>query len=300
MNSAVVSSEETALYPAGLFRISDKEFRAFRELIFAEAGISLSDAKRVLVCSRLSRRLRHYGFETFSQYYDHLMSGDPAGDERLKMINCITTNKTDFFREMHHFEFLRSQFFPELRERVLRGGARRLRIWSAGCSSGEEPYSIGMTVRDVFGFLPGWDIKMLASDIDTDMLSAAERAIYPAERLESVPAEHQRRYFLRGRGEWAGYFKVRSELRDLVTFRRINFADAAWPIQTRFDVIFCRNVIIYFNRETQRRLFERLATYLQPDGCLMVGHSESLQWLSDLFVPLRGTIYRLRDARQSG
>jgi len=300
MHSAAASSEETVQYPAGLFRITDKEFRAFRELIFAEAGISLSDAKRVLVCSRLSRRLRHYGFQTFSQYYEYLMSGDPSGDERLKMINCITTNKTDFFREMHHFEYLRGQFFPELRERVLRGAARRLRIWSAGCSSGEEPYSIAMTVRDAFGFLPGWDIKMLASDIDTDMLRVAERAIYPAERLDSVPAEYQRRYFLRGRGEWAGYFKVRSELRDFVTFRRINFAEPSWPIHTRFDVIFCRNVIIYFNRETQRRLFERLAAYLQPDGCLMVGHSESLQWLSDMFVLVRGTIYRLRDSRASG
>jgi len=298
MYPAETSADETLQYPAALFRISDKEFRAFRELIFTEAAIALSDAKRVLVCSRLSRRLRHYGFRTFSQYYDYLMNDDPGGSERLKMINCITTNKTDFFREMHHFDFLRNQFFPELRERVLRGGPRRLRIWSAGCSSGEEPYSIAMTVRDGFGFLPGWDIKMLASDIDTDMLSMAERAIYPAERLESVPAEYQRRCFLRGRGEWAGYFKVRSELRDLITFRRINFADAVWPIHTRFDVNFCRNVIIYFNRETQRRLFERLAAYLHPDGCLMVGHSESLQWLSEMFVPLRGTIYRLRDAKQ--
>jgi chemotaxis protein methyltransferase CheR len=132
------------------------------------------------------------------------------------------------------------------------------------------------------------------------MLRIGERAIYPAERLESVPPDHQRRHFLRGRGEWAGYFKVRSELRDLVTFRRINFAEPSWPVQTRFDVIFCRNVIIYFNRETQRRLFERLAGYLQPDGCLMVGHSESLQWLSDMFVPLRGTIYRLRSGGHSG
>src|SRR6185369_3739524 len=134
MYPAETSADETLQYPAALFRISDKEFRAFRELIFTEAAIALSDAKRVLVCSRLSRRLRHYGFRTFSQYYDYLMNDDPGGSERLKMINCITTNKTDFFREMHHFDFLRNQFFPELRERVLRGGPRRLRIWSAGCS----------------------------------------------------------------------------------------------------------------------------------------------------------------------
>lgn len=299
-SDASPATDETASYGAGLYTISQREFEAFRELIFKEAGISLSDAKRVLVCSRLSRRLRHYGFKSFGQYYDYLMNADSSGAERLRMINCITTNKTDFFREMHHFEFLRDHFFPEIRERTLQGRPRRLRIWSAGCSSGEEPYSIAMIVREFFGFLQGWDIKILASDIDTDMLRVGEGGIYPAERLESVPAEYQRRHFLRGRGEWTGYFQARSEVRDLVTFRRINFADSPWPIHTRFDVIFCRNVIIYFNRETQRRLFERLAEYLEPDGCLMVGHSESLQWLSDMFVLVRGTIYRLRDARSSG
>ncbi len=299
-SSAIPSSDDGVSYLSGLFVISEKEFRAFRELIFQEAAISLSDAKRALVCSRLSKRLRHYGFKSFSQYYEYLMEADPAGAERLQMINCITTNKTDFFRERHHFDFLREQFFPKLRERCPAGGARRLRVWSAGCSSGEEPYSIGITAREFFSALPGWDMKILASDIDTDMLRAGEQGIYPAERLESVPAEFTRRHFLRGRGEWAGYYKVRAELRDLVTFRRINFAEESWPIRARFDVIFCRNVIIYFNRATQRRLFERLAGYLQPDGCLMVGHSESLQWLSDMFVPLRGTIYRLRDARPGG
>jgi chemotaxis protein methyltransferase CheR len=299
-SGAAPSTDEILSYPAGLFRITDKEFRVFRELILKEAGISLSDAKRVLVCSRLSRRLRHYGFKSFGEYYDYLMNDDAGGAERAKMINCITTNKTDFFREMHHFEFLRDHFFPEVRERALQGRPRRLRIWSAGCSSGEEPYSIAMVAREFFGFLPGWDIKILASDIDTDMLAIGERGIYPADRLQGVPTEHQRRHFLRGRGEWAGYFKIRSELRELVTFRRINFADGAWPIHTRFDAIFCRNVIIYFNRDTQRRLFERLAGYLEPDGCLMVGHSESLQWLSDMFVILRGTIYRLRDGKPSG
>jgi chemotaxis protein methyltransferase CheR len=267
-------------------------------LIFREAGISLSDAKRVLVCSRLSKRLRHFGFKTFSQYYEYLMRSDHDGEERLQMINCITTNKTDFFREAHHFDFLRQFFFPQVRERGLWGLPKRLRIWSAGCSSGEEPYSIGITAREFFASLPGWDVKILASDIDTEMLRTAEQGIYHAERLASVPAELMRRHFLRGRGEWKGYYRVRSELRELVTFRRINFAEESWPIHTRFDLIFCRNVIIYFNRETQRRLFERLAKYLHPYGCLMVGHSESLQWLSDMFVPMSGTIYRLKDARR--
>jgi chemotaxis protein methyltransferase CheR len=294
------STDEIVSCPTGLFTISEKEFNAFRKLIFKEAGISLSDAKRQLVCSRLSRRLRRHGFRSFSQYYEYLMSFDPKGEERLQMINCITTNKTDFFREMHHFDFLRDHFFPQFRKRALGEHSRRLRIWSAGCSSGEEPYSIGMTVREFFGFLTGWDVKILASDIDTEMLRLAEQGIYPAERLAGVPDELKRRHFLRGRGDWQGYLRVRAELRDLVAVRRINFAEESWPIRTRFDVIFCRNVIIYFNRETQRKFFQRLAGYLKPDGCLMVGHSESLQWLSDLFVPMRGTIYRLADARRNG
>jgi chemotaxis protein methyltransferase CheR len=295
---AASSTAENFPSASGLFTITQKEFVVFRELIFKEAGISLSDAKRALVCSRLSRRLRHFGFKTFTQYYDYLMHSDAAGAELLQMINCITTNKTDFFRESHHFDFLREFFFPQVRERALWGHAKRLRIWSAGCSSGEEPYTIGLVAREFFGVLPGWDVKILASDVDTEMLRIGAQGIYPAERLESVPLELRKRHFLRGRGEWAGYYRVRNELRELVTFRRINFADDPWPINTRFDLIFCRNVIIYFNRETQRKFFERLARYLHPYGCLMVGHSESLQWLSDLFVPLSGTIYRLKDPRR--
>lgn len=283
---------------AGAFVITDEEFRVFRALVLKEAGIFLSEAKRQLVASRLAKRLRHFGFTTFSQYYHYLKTQDPQGEERLRMVNCITTNKTDFFREGHHFEFLRDQVFPELRERALQGGPRRLRIWSAACSSGEEPYTIALTIREKFPSHSGWDIKILASDIDTDMLQRAERGIYDKERLAGVPEPLQRKYFLRGKGQWEGSVRIRPELRELITFRRINFMDPSWPIHTRFDVIFCRNVIIYFDRETQRRLFERLRGYLHEDGYLMVGHSESLHWLADLFVPLRGTIYRPRSAKR--
>ncbi len=287
---------EKASPVAGIFTITDKEFCAFRDLILKEAGISLSDAKRPLVCSRLGRRLRHLGFRTFSQYLDYLMTHDPRGEERLTMINCITTNKTGFFREPHHFEFLREQVLPQLRQRALAGGQWRLRVWSAGCSSGEEPFSIAITVREALGSLSGWDVKILASDIDTEMLGTGEAGVYPEQKLENVPEKIQRRYFLRGTGELAGYLKARPEIRDLIAFRRINLTEDPWPIQTRFDVIFCRNVIIYFSRETQQGLFERMAGYLAPDGYLMVGHSENLHWLSDLFVSVRGTIYRLRKA----
>jgi chemotaxis protein methyltransferase CheR len=280
--------------PAGLFTITAEEFSVFRELIHREAGIALSDAKKQLVCSRLGKRLRHLKLESFSQYYDYLTNNDPHGEERLQMINCLTTNKTDFFRENHHFEFLRDQLIPEVRERALRGGAKRLRIWSAACSSGEEPYSIAMTVREALAGNPGWDVKILASDIDTAMLGAAEQGIYKQDKVSDVPEELLRRYFLKGKGEWDGQFKVKRELSEMITFRRINLIENPWPFRGPFDAVFCRNVVIYFGRATQQRLFEQISRVLSPDGYLFVGHSENLYWLSDLLVPLPGTIYRLR------
>jgi chemotaxis protein methyltransferase CheR len=278
----------------GLFTITAQEFSAFRELIHQEAGISLSDAKRQLVCSRLSKRLRHLKLESFSQYFDYLMNHDPGGEERLQMINCITTNKTDFFRENHHFEFLRDQVIPGIRDRALRGRPKKLRIWSAASSSGEEPYSIAMTVREALGGNSGWDAKILASDIDTVMLQAGEQGVYKEDKLADVPEELLRRYFLRGRGEWDGYFKVKRELSDMISFRRVNLIEHPWPFKGPFDAIFCRNVVIYFGRATQQALFERIARVLSPDGYLFVGHSENLYWMSDLLEPLPGTIYRLR------
>jgi chemotaxis protein methyltransferase CheR len=280
--------------PSSLFTITAEEFSAFRELIHREAGISLSDAKKQLVCSRLGKRLRHLKLESFSQYYDYLMNDDPRGEERLQMINCLTTNKTDFFRENHHFEFLRDQLIPELRDRAVRGGPKRLRIWSAACSSGEEPYSIAMTVREALAGSPGWDVKILASDIDTVMLAAAEQGIYKQDRVADVPEELLRRYFLRGKGEWDGQFKVKRELGEMIAFRRVNLIEYPWPFRGPFDAVFCRNVVIYFGRPTQQRLFEQISRVLSPDGYLFVGHSENLYWLSDLLVPLPGTVYRLR------
>lgn len=278
----------------GTMHITDKEFQAFRKLIFHEAGISLSDAKRALVASRLARRLRHFGFTSYTQYYNHLMDQDPDGHERVQMVNCLTTNKTNFFRESHHFTFLREHVLPWLQEQVRQGTPARMRFWSAGCSTGEEPYSLAMTVREALPSLANWDLRILASDIDTSVLQAAERGIYTADRLDGVSDAQQRRHFLRGRGQWEGTYQVKPELQQIITFRRINLNEEPWPIRTRFHVIFCRNVVIYFNRETQRRLFERFADALEPNGYLIVGHSEALVGLSERFLPLRGSVYRLR------
>ena len=278
----------------GTMSITDKEFQAFRNLIFHEAGISLGDAKRALVASRLARRLRHFGFTSYAQYYTYLTDQDPDGHERVQMVNCLTTNKTDFFREAHHSTFLREHVLPRLQEQVRQGAPSRLRFWSAGCSTGEEPYSLAMTVREALPSFANWDIRILASDIDTSVLQTAERGIYAAARLEGVADERQHRHFLRGRGEWAGTYQIKPELQQVIAFRRINLNEEPWPIRTRFHVIFCRNVVIYFNRETQRRLFERFADALEPNGYLIVGHSEALVGLSERFLPLRGSVHRLR------
>jgi chemotaxis protein methyltransferase CheR len=278
---------------AELAALSAADFRVFRDLILAEAGIHLKDSKRSLVESRLARRLRALDLESYGEYLAYVQQQPPESIERRELINCITTNKTDFLRENHHFEFVRDRMIPEARARVSSGQPKKLRIWSAGCSTGEEPYSIAMTIRDALAPNSSWDVRILASDVDTDVLAAAEQGIYAAERLQQVPEAVVRKHFLRNADRTA--FRVKPEVRAMLRFRRINLIDPAWPIRATFDAIFCRNVIIYFNQATQQRLFERLLTYLKPTGYLMVGHSENLHWLNAVLAPVQSTVYRLRE-----
>ncbi|HEX4612263.1 MAG TPA: CheR family methyltransferase [Urbifossiella sp.] len=274
--------------PAAGPAIGDDEFEAVRAALHRAAGIVLGDTKRVMVCSRLARRMRHHGSRTVADYL-RVLAADPTGAERQEFVNALTTNKTDFFREPHHFDFLRDTVVPRAR------AGRRLRVWSAGCSTGEEPYTIALTLRDHCPAADGWDVKVLASDIDTAVLAAAGAGVYPAERVADLPPDLLARHFLRGTGANAGKVAVRPGVRDLVTFRQINFT-AAWPIRGKFDIIFCRNAMIYFDREGQRRLLARFAAHLEPDGFLIVGHSENLYGVSDDFAPLGQTVYRLRTA----
>jgi chemotaxis protein methyltransferase CheR len=273
--------------------ITDHDFDELRGIIRREAGIALGDAKRHLLVARLARRVRHLGLSSFGDYCRYLASLDPRGEERLRMVNCITTNKTDFFREAHHFAFLRERVVPEALDRA-RGRRPRVRVWSAACSTGEEPYSIAITLRQALGPDAVDGVRVLATDIDTDVLRHAERGIYGKDRITAIPHHVLRECFLRGRGEWANHVLVRPELRRLVTFARLNLIDEPWPIRTRFDVIFCRNALIYFDPPTQRSICRRFARYLDPHGYLLVGHSESLLSLHDLYAPVRGTIYALR------
>jgi chemotaxis protein methyltransferase CheR len=270
--------------------IDSREFDLFRRLIHSETGISLKESKRPLLISRLGHRLRTLGLESFSEYYGWLKTRDPRGEELRRLINCITTNKTSFFREQEHFSFLAMH----VRDRAKRDGGRaRLTVWSSACSTGEEPYSIAMTLREALPESSG-EVGIMASDIDTDVLAQAAGGLYPEEALEPVDPSLRRKYFLRGKGQWEGLAKVKPVLREMVQFRQINLVEDNWRLEGSFDIIFCRNVVIYFDRETQRRLFDRMLDRLRTDGLLFVGHSESLQWLSDRVQAVRHTVYRKR------
>jgi chemotaxis protein methyltransferase CheR len=271
--------------------ISDQEFRLIQSLVKTHTGIALSDHKRSLVVSRLGKRLRALSIESIREYYEYL-TGNEAGSEMEQFVNAITTNKTDFYRERAHFDFLGRDVVEGMKARAIETGNRRIRIWSAGCSTGEEPYTIAITLRESLGSLLAWDVRILASDIDTQVLAQAANGIYAADRVAELPPPILRAHFLRGSGTSAGSVKVSKEIQSLVTFRRINFLEEPWPIRTRFDCIFCRNVIIYFDKPTQGRLMERFADLLQDDGHLFLGHSESMHGICDRFSFLQNTVYR--------
>ncbi|MDX1925993.1 MAG: CheR family methyltransferase [Pirellulaceae bacterium] len=271
-------------------KLTERDFKTVQKLIFDLAGISLSNSKQVMVHGRLAKRVRHLNLSSYSEYIDIVASGkDP--DETTKFINALTTNKTDFFREKHHFDFLTTNVFPAIRERANAGRPEKLRIWCSASSTGEEPYTIAITVREFFGINSNWDIRILASDIDTDVLAKASAGVYDAERLADVPLHIRQNYFTRESRSEDSRYTVKPVLRDLITFRRINLQEAPWQINTQFDIIFCRNVMIYFNAETQKILIERFAEKLDPDGHLIIGHSESLFGISNRFKPLGETIY---------
>ena len=285
---------------AGEVEITDNEFRLFREFIYQRSGIALTEAKKQLVKSRLRKRLRHYNLSRFQDYYDLVVKEGNSSPEVTELVNCITTNKTDFFREPHHFDFVANEVIPAMLQQGEQDETpRRLRIWHAGCSTGEEPYTLAMTLAEAAARQGRWDIRQLASDIDTAVLAHAERGVYEADRVSPIAADLLRKYFLRGGGERKGLYKVKPELQARIAFRQINLLDDNWPIRSDvlFDMIFCRNVVIYFDKPTRQRLFARFEQRLRPGGYLFIGHSESLLGISDAFEALGHTIYRLPEGR---
>lgn len=268
------------------FRFLDGDFQLICELIYERAGIKLNDSKKPMVYSRLARRLRALGFATFSSYLGFLKSS-PESDEWELFTNALTTNLTSFFRESHHFDIL-SERLPEWQQ-----ASGKVSIWCCASSTGEEPYSIMMTAVQCFASLNP-PVSLLASDLDTNVLDKAKQGVYALERVSDMDESLRQRFFLRGKGSQAGLVKVRRELRDAINFKQINLLANSWPIDTKFDAIFCRNVMIYFDKPTQRTLLERFVRLLKPHGRLFVGHSENLQHVSDLWMPCGQTVYRLR------
>ena len=239
-----------------------------------------------MVYGRLVRRLRELRLGSFAEYVA-LLREDAGGPEFVNLINAVTTNLTSFFREKHHFDVLRERIIPEF---VTRNASKRtLRIWSAGCSTGEEPYSIAMTVLDC---LPaGWDLRILATDIDTKVLATASAGVYGEDRIRSLPDDIKRRGFLRGRGAASDKVRVRPEYQQPISFKQLNLMEA-WPMRGQFDFIFCRNVVIYFDKPTQQRLFERFADQLVDGGYVFLGHSETMHNLTTRFRLLGQTLYQ--------
>jgi chemotaxis protein methyltransferase CheR len=270
------------------FEFSDDDFSSLRALVREVTGITLSETKRELVYGRLSRRLRALNLNSFREYRD-LLSGSNAKEELGEFTNAVTTNLTSFFRESHHFDYLRQNLLAPLAEGAARG--RRLRIWSAGCSSGEEPYSIAMTIAET---LPDWqklDIRILATDLDTEVLGRAQNGFYAEDRVAGLPQKRVSTWFAPATVDGRSGYRIDSRLAGLITFRQLNLMHPL-PMHGPLDAIFCRNVVIYFDKDTQRGLFSRVAPLQHPGSLLFLGHSESLFKVSEAYELIGKTIYR--------
>lgn len=268
------------------FSFSSNDFERVRKLIYQHAGISLAPVKQDMVYSRLARRLRATGAKSFVDYLDNLERN--GGDEWERFVNSLTTNLTSFFREPHHFPI-----FAEHLQKL--GSSRPIKIWCSAASTGEEPYSIAMTVLETFGDKAS-HVSIFASDLDTNVLATAEKGVYPIERVDKIPQERLRRFFFKGTGSQEGYVAVRPELKRLIQFQRVNLLEPNWPVRGPLDVIFCRNVMIYFDKPTQYKILSRFAPMLQNDGLMFAGHSESFLHAADLFKSLGKTVYALSRA----
>jgi chemotaxis protein methyltransferase CheR len=259
--------------------MTERDFERVRKMIHARAGIALNETKRNMVFSRLSKRVREHDLTSFSDYLDLLESDE--GGEWQDFVNALTTNLTSFFRESHHFDLLAEHL-------AARPPGKQALIWCAAASTGEEPYSLAITASN-----QRVPVRILATDIDTQVLENGRRGVYRAEHVEKLEPRVVHRWFQRGTGANAGKVRVRGELREMVSFRQLNLLSSPWPMRDKFAAVFCRNVMIYFDKPTQRAVIERIAAHMEPGGLLCIGHSENLMWARDLFEPCGRTAYRL-------
>jgi len=289
-----LNSANTSVVERHALRMSDHLFRKYARFIHDQCGIKLVPEKKIMLETRLNKRLRTLEIDRFEDYLDLVQQNSTDGIAELtQMIDRVTTNKTDFFREDKHFRFLVEQLLPQWKSQGKTFREHKLKVWSAGCSSGEEPYTLAMVLDDYFSSQGGGDFAILGSDISTRILDRARQAIYPEVTVETVPLEFRKKYLLRGKKNRSGLVRVIPELRRKCSFQHINLNEGRrFSLKDQVDIIFCRNVVIYFDKETQQRLFEKFYTQLRPGGSLFIGHSETLNGLRHKFTPVEISVYR--------
>jgi chemotaxis protein methyltransferase CheR len=271
---------------AGIPPVSDVDFGRFQALVNREAGIMLAPVKKALLVGRLARRLRDLGLTSWKAYYDLVTSSEA---ERVRMLDAITTNETHFFREPRHWEYLAQEVYPAWQAQADdRKRPRRIRVWSAACSTGEEPYTIGMSL--LAAFPAAWELEVVATDLSTKVLERAQRAVWPREKSAEIPEAYRKAFMLRGTGEQAGLMRAGPEIRALCRFSRLNLVTQEYPPGT-FDLVFCRNVLIYFDRESKERVIDKLIDRLAPGGHLFLGHAETLAGFTTRVRGVQPTIY---------
>lgn len=288
-----------------MIELKDQEFLLFQQLILQKSGIHMTSAKRELVRARLLKRLRAKGMPSFKQYYCYITQEDSTGEEINRMLDVISTHPTSFFREPEQFHFLANRLLPALTEEKAKKRGRNIRGWSAGCSTGEEPYSIAMTFYEWAVENGRWvvgrnsdlwtldsGLQILATDISQEVLEKAARGIYPEDKVRNIPLDQLQRHFQIGCGRWTGYYRVKEHLKKMICFKQENLFEAGTLIKEPLDFIFCRNVLIYFNKESQKELIHKFYGCLQPGGYLFLGHSESLVGMPHRFQYIQATIYR--------
>lgn len=270
--------------------ISNSDLQRLRSLVYAQAGINLGPDKKSMLEQRIRPRMRLLEIDSFDTYCNYLFSPEGQTEEMVFFLDAVTTNKTDFFREPRHFEFLTKTALPQLGASV--GHARPLLVWCAGCSTGEEAYTLAIVLSEYALAHPGFRFRILATDLCTEVLHKANLAIFKADCIDPVPVEFRRKYFVRSRERSDNLVRVIPELRDLVEFRRLNFMEPDYGLGELADVIFCRNVIIYFDRTTQEQVLQKLTRFLVPGGHLFLGHSETLHGLNVPLNPVAPALYR--------
>jgi chemotaxis protein methyltransferase CheR len=295
LQTAVSSPEREmsdGVLPADALNLSAESFTRFADFITRELGIKMNETKVSMLQSRLMRRLRHLGLSSLDDYQEYLFNSPNADEERIHFIDAVTTNKTDFFREPQHFDYLTRTAIPNLASRYGAGGTWRFKLWCAGCSTGEEPHTQAMVLGEYARQNSGFDFVILATDISTRVLAHARRGIYEEERIEPVAMALRQRYLLRSKNAAQPLVRVVPELRRRIHFHRLNFMDADYNVRDQFDVIFFRNVMIYFDKPTQEAVINKLCRNLKPGGYLFAGHSESLAGLNIPVTPVASAVFR--------